>query len=104
MAPLASHEDLADQLLAAMAGKASITEQTGAWARFDLSGQAVLDVLERLCALPTRSMEPGMANSTRIEYLRCFVICQAECFSILGPRSSAVALYRALVTAMTSVA
>jgi sarcosine oxidase subunit gamma len=102
-APLDSHEVLVDQLMAEFTGKASVTEQTGAWVQFDLSGEAVLDVLERLCALPVRNMVPDMANRTRIEHLGCFVICKAGCFSILGPRSSAASLHHTLVSAMASV-
>lgn len=102
-APLESHELLADQILAGLIGKASVTEQTGAWVQFDLSGDVVCDVLERLCALPVRNMAPGMANRTRIEHLGCFVICKKDGFSILGPRSSAASLHHMLVSAMASV-
>lgn len=102
-APSESYELLADVILAGLVGIASVTEQTGAWVQFDLSGDVVCDVLERLCALPVRNMAPGMANRTRIEHLGCFVICKTDGFSILGPRSSAASLHHMLVSAMTSV-
>lgn len=98
-----NRELLADELAAAFAGNASVTEQSGAWARFDLSGEAVSEVLERLCALPVRKMTPGMANRTRIHGMGCFVICTPAGFSVLGPRSSADSLHHAMAGAMTSV-
>lgn len=101
--PPGDRELLADELATAFAGDASVTEQSGAWAQFDLRGEAVRDVLERLCALPVRKMTPGMANRTRIHGMGCFVICRPAGFSILGPRSSADSLHHAVVGAMTSV-
>ncbi|MGB7241396.1 MAG: sarcosine oxidase subunit gamma [Sulfitobacter sp.] len=104
MAPLPGYEMLAEAAIDAFKSKASITEQTGGWARFDVEGRDTFDLFERLCALPVRKMAPGDANRTRIEHLECFVICTASGFSVLGPRSSAKSLHHALTTAASSVA
>ncbi|MDP5219056.1 sarcosine oxidase subunit gamma [Ruegeria sp. 2205SS24-7] len=102
-APFDSHEDLAEQAKAALGDTASVSEQTDAWVRFDLSGADVLAVLELLCPLDARKMEEGDAAGTPIHHLGCFVLCRApEAFSIYGPRSSAGSLNHAILAAMTS--
>jgi len=102
-APYDTHEDLADKLRGPIKGAASVTDQSDAWVRFDLTGGGMLDVLERICNLNTRSMKPSTASRTSVEHLGCFVICRtASCFSIIGPSSSAGSLYHTLITAMLS--
>ncbi|WP_372572074.1 sarcosine oxidase subunit gamma [Ruegeria jejuensis] len=102
-APFESHEDLAEQAKAALGDTASVSEQTDAWARFDLSGADVLAVLELLCPLDTRKMAEGEAARASIHHLGCFVLCRTpELFSIYGPRSSAGSLHHAIVAAMKS--
>jgi sarcosine oxidase subunit gamma len=105
-APASSHEDIAGITKAGLGDSASVTEQTGGWARFDLSGIAVVDMLERLSAAPARRMKTGDVTRTGIEHLGCFLICRAtaETFSVIGPRSSAGSLHHALVAAATSIA
>ena len=104
-APYDTHEDLANLLKSKLKDAASVTEQSGAWVRFDLSGNGVCDVLERLCKLDIRAMTASDAGRSTVEHLGCFVICRDEnAFSVLGPRSSAGTLHHALTTAMTSVA
>jgi len=101
VAPINTHEDLAQQLVGASKGVASVTEQTDAWARFDMAGDGVLSVLELLCAANTRSMSMGDATRTSIHHLGCFVQCLApDRFAIYGPRASAGSLHHAIVTAM----
>ena len=101
-APFATHEDIVAYLKPAFNDAASITEQTDAWVRFDLSGPDLHAMFERLCALDTRAMHPGHATRTVIEHLGCYVTCRAAGFSILGPRSSAKSLHHALTTAAKS--
>lgn len=102
-APLGSHEDLADQLAATAKGAASVTEQTGGWCRFDLSGDGLADVFERLCPADLRKMVPGDVTRTSIEHLGCFLlVTSAQDVTVYGPRSSAGSLYHALQTAMRS--
>lgn len=101
-AALASHEDIATHLRAAFGDAASITEQTDAWVRFDLTGPDLPAMFERLSALDTRTMQPGDATRTVMEHLGTYVIRRADCTTILGPRSSALSLHHALITAARS--
>ncbi len=105
-APKTSHPLLADDLKQRFGDAASITEQTGAWACFDLQGPGMVDVSERLCAAPVRRMQAGDAQRTVIHQLGCFVIrgADADHLRILGPRASAGTLHHALVTAAQSTA
>lgn len=101
-APFATHEDLTAHLKTFFNDAASITEQTDAWVRFDLSGPDLHPMFELLCNLDTRSMKPGHATRTVIEHLGCYVSCLDQGFTVLGPRSSAKSLHHALITAIKS--
>ena len=102
-APYDSHETLFEQAAAAVKGKASVTEQTGGWCRFDLRGVGLASVLERLCPINMITFQPGGVTRSSIDHLSCFIICRAlEHISILGPRSSAASLHHGLLTAMRS--
>jgi sarcosine oxidase subunit gamma len=103
-APFDTHELLAVDLAADLAGVASVTEQSDGWVRFDLAGLACHDVLERLCNADTRGMAKGASTRTSIEHLGCFLVCRGDNeFSMTGPRSSAQSLHHAITTAMISV-
>lgn len=99
-----SHDNLAVMLSAALQNTGSVTEQTGAWVRFDLEGSRVPDVFERCCAVDTRAMAANTVYRTAIEHLGCFVFCRsaARHYSVFGPRSSAASLHHTLVTAAKS--
>lgn len=100
-APLSTHEDLAAQLAARANGAASVTEQTDAWCRFDLTGDNLADVFERLCPANTRAFAGGEAVRSAIDHLGCFLLCRApDHITVLGPRSAAGSLHHALVVAM----
>jgi sarcosine oxidase subunit gamma len=100
-APFDSHGNLADQVKAIVGDTASVTEQTDAWTRFDLSGDCIPAVLELLCQLDQRKLVEGSAARCSIHHLGCFVLYQSpEEVSIYGPRSSAGSLHHAIVTAM----
>lgn len=102
-APFASHEDLAAKLMKHANGTASVTEQNDAWCRFDLTGDGLADVFERLCPVNIRACSGGEATRTSIEHLGCFVIVRTPAdIIVLGPRSSAGSLHHALLTAMRS--
>jgi len=103
-APKATHELLADDLKARFGATASITEQSGAWVCFDLTGPGMADVTERLCAVPIRQMGVGDAQRTVIHQLGCFVIRRADenHIRILGPRASAGSLHHALIVTANS--
>ena len=103
-APFGTHEDLAAQLKARFGDSASITEQTDAWACFDLRGDGIEAVMELSCGIDMRSMKTGDAQRASIHHLGCFVLRRdpSNWVRILGPRSSAGSLHHALVTAMGS--
>lgn len=102
-APFDTHEDLASQLAPSLSGKASVTEQTDAWCRFDLEGADLHSVFELLCAADTRSWSGGEVQRTSIDHLGCFLLCRdTGKYSVIGPRSSAGSLHHALDTACRS--
>lgn len=102
-APYATYHNLARQAKTACADSASVTEQTDAWVRFDLTGDGFDRVMERLCNLDMGQMQPGHARRSVIEHLGCYVIRQVGGITIYGPRSSAKSLHHALITAAKSV-
>ncbi len=101
-APYDAHEDIVAYLKPAFQDAASITEQTDAWVRFDLTGPNLHVLFELLCNLDTRAMQPGHATRTVIDHLGCYVACRSNGFTMLGPRSSAKSLHHALITAAKS--
>ena len=105
-APVATHDDLADQLKAKLGDAASVTEQSGAWVVFDVTGQKMPDMCELLCNVPIRRMVAGDVQRTMIHQMGCFVIRRDanDHIRILGPRAAAASLHHALITAARSVA
>lgn len=102
-APYATHADLAQRAALACGQAASVTDQSDAWVRFDLVGDGVAHVMERLCNLDLGKLRPGRARRSAIEHLGCFVICREGLLTLYGPRSGAQSLQHALVTAAKSV-
>lgn len=105
-APRSTHEALAEQMKNLFGAAASVTEQTGAWVCFDITGPAMPDLCERLCNVPIRRMQAGDTQRTVIHHLGCFVIRlqAADRIRILGPRASAASLHHALIEAAHSTA
>lgn len=105
-APRATHELLADQMKTLVGETASVTEQSGAWVCFDVTGHAMRDMSERLCNIPIRQMVEGDVQRTVIHQLGCFVIRREaeDHIRILGPRASAKNLHHALITAAHALA
>jgi sarcosine oxidase subunit gamma len=104
-APYETHEDLDAQLKARFGASASITEQSDAWACFDLQGAKMERVMELLCPINIRAMQTGDVQRTSLHHLGCFVIRRdpSDWVRILGPRASAGSLHHAIVTAMRSI-
>lgn len=99
-APFATHEDITAILKPIFGEAASITEQTDAWVRFDITAPDLPALFERLCNYDLRKAEAGAATRTVIDHLGCYVIRRADTqVSILGPRSSAHSLHHALTIA-----
>ncbi|MDB5664875.1 sarcosine oxidase subunit gamma, partial [Cypionkella sp.] len=99
-APFATHEDITAILKPIFTETASITEQTDAWVRFDITAPDLPALFERLCNYDLCRAGVGAATRTVIDHLGCYVIRRADTeVSILGPRSSAHSLHHALTTA-----
>ena len=92
-------------LAATFGASAAITDQSDAWVRFDVTGDDVVAMLERLSGADTRRMQAGSATRTAIHHMHCVIVCRAggTDFTILGPRSSAASLHHALVAAAASL-
>lgn len=102
-APFASHEDIVAHLKPVFGETASVTEQTDAWARFDVTGERLPALFERLCNYDIARHGAGSASRTMLEHLGCYVVIRAAShISVLGPRSSAQSLFHALETAAHS--
>ena len=103
-APIEIHEDLARELSEVSLGKASITEQTDAWCRFDLKGSELAKPLSLLCNVDVPSFKGGEVTRCQMDHLGCFLICRdIKNITILGPRSAAESLYHAIITALKAV-
>lgn len=104
-APLASHELLADEIKQVFGDNASVTEQTGGWCAFEITGAHCLALFERLCSANVRAMRAGDAVRSSIEHMSSFILCNepGHSYSVRGPGSSAVSLYEALLAAAKSV-
>lgn len=104
-APFATHEDIRRHLLGLFADMASITEQTDAWVRLDLSGPGLPRLFERLTNVDLGPAPAGAATRTAIEHLGCYLIKRsAEAVTVYGPRSSAGSLHHALAEAARAAA
>ncbi|WP_054007135.1 sarcosine oxidase subunit gamma [Cypionkella psychrotolerans] len=102
-APFATHEDISAILKPIFGEAASITEQTDAWVRFDLTAADLPALFERLCNYDLGRAGVGAATRTVIDHLGCYVVRRSDVeVSIIGPRSSAHSLHHALTTAAKS--
>ena len=101
--PLSTREDIVAHLKPIFGEAASVTEQTDAWVRFQVTG-SIQPLFERLSNLDIGRMEPNSATRTVIEHVGCYAIRRAEdSITLLGPRSMAGSLHHALTTAARSV-
>ncbi|MCB2127580.1 MAG: sarcosine oxidase subunit gamma [Rhodobacteraceae bacterium] len=105
-APLATHEDIATLIKAGLGDTASVTEQTGGWCAFELSGGAVGAVMERLVPVDAARMQAGHATRSFAEHMGVIVICReaGRRFTLMAPRSFAGSLHHALGAVARSVA
>ena len=97
--------DLAGRLAASFGAAASITDQSDAWVRFDITGKDVPAMLERLSAADTRLMQGGAAVRTPVHHMLCVLVCRDAYigFTIYGPRASAQSLHHALTATAASL-
>lgn len=104
-APFGTHEDIAALLKPSFGDAASITEQTDAWVRFDLSAPDLSALLARLCNVDFPKAADGFATRTVIEHTGCYLIKQTVgTVTVYGPRSSARSLLHAIDVAAQSLA
>lgn len=103
-ADFATHEDIVATLKPAFGETASITEQTDAWVRFDVTGEGLVALFERLSNLDLATLADGYATRTVIEHLGVYLIRHsAVSVALYGPRSSAQGLLHALEVTAKSV-
>ncbi len=96
-ADFATHEDIAALLKPLFGEAASITEQTDAWVRFDITAGNLAPLLERLSNVDFPAVPDGYASRTVIEHIGCYLIRRDIGSVVLyGPRSSAKSLFHAL--------
>jgi sarcosine oxidase, subunit gamma len=92
-AAFATHEDIATHLKVIFDDAASITEQTDAWVRLDVSAPDLNPLFEKLCNVDLATVPGGFATRTVIDHLGCYLIKRAAGeVTIYGPRSSAASL------------
>lgn len=107
-APLAEHEGIASTLESMLGETAAVAEQTDAFAVLEVSGEAALASLEKLCPLDlhTSAFPTGRFQRTLIEHLSVFIghLDDRPTFLLLVPRSSARFFHQALCQAMLSQA
>ncbi len=104
-AAYAMHDDIAAYLKNIFGDAASITEQTDAWVRFDVSASNVYPLFERLCNVDLPKADIGFATRTVIEHMGCYLIKRSTNeVTLYGPRSMAHSLLHAVeVTAHSFV-
>lgn len=103
-ADFATHEDIAAALKPVFGEAASITEQTDAWVRFDVSGPELVALFERLANVDLATRPDGYATRTVMEHLGVYLVKRSAIdVTLYGPRSSAAVLLHALEVTAKSV-
>ena len=103
-ADFVAHENIEAELKALFGDVASITEQTDAWVRFDVSAANLQPLIERLCNVDLVEALDGFASRTVIEHIGCYLIKRnATLVTVYGPRSSAQSLLHVIETAAHSL-
>lgn len=95
--------DFAAEVAQVVGDSASVTDQSGGWVRFDISGAGLEDMFARLCPVDLASFGPGDVARTRIHHIGCFVWRQGEALGVMSPRSTAASLVHALRDAARSI-
>jgi sarcosine oxidase subunit gamma len=103
-APIAEYEDISQHLRLIFDSSASITEQTGAWVRFDVTSKRALAVFEKLTNLDLATCRIGFASRTTMEHVGCYLIKRSDnLYTVYGPSSSAQFLQHALIVTAQSI-
>jgi len=93
------------ELGAAFGANAAVTDQSDAFAGFEISGAECVAMLERLSGADSRRMVSGDATRTPMHHMHCVLVCReaGTGFTIYGPRSAAASLHHALSAAAASL-
>ncbi|MFM7446560.1 MAG: sarcosine oxidase subunit gamma, partial [Tabrizicola sp.] len=84
-----THEDIVAALKPSFGETASLTEQTDAWVRYDVSGDMLPTLFERLTNLDLPALPDGYASRTVIEHLGVYLVKHGPgMVTLYGPRSS----------------
>lgn len=103
-APFDSHEDIVAAVKPVFGDAASVTEQTDAWVRFDLSAPDLGPLMARLCNVDFGKAPDGFATRTVIEHIGCYLIRHGVGeVTLYGARSSAKSLLHCLEVTAASV-
>lgn len=99
-----SAQDLRAHLLTIFHDTASITEQTGAWACYDLTSTTLPNLMERLSNFDFTAAADNAATRTVIDHLGCYLIKHGPTqLTLCAPRSATQSLLHALTTAAKSL-
>ena len=78
-----------DDLTSTFDGLASITDQTGGWLSFKISGKGSIYLFEKLITINLENFNEGNVIRTSVSKINCFVLCKkkAETYYIICPIS-----------------
>lgn len=78
-----------DDLTSTFDGLASITDQTGGWLSFKISGKGSIFLFEKLISINLENFNEGNVIRTSVSKINCFVLCKkkAETYYIICPIS-----------------
>ena len=78
-----------DDLTSTFDGLASITDQTGGWLSFKISGKGSMHLFEKLITINLENFNEGNVIRTSVSKINCFVLCKkkAETYYIICPIS-----------------
>ena len=88
-----------DDLTSTFDGLASITDQTGGWLSFKISGKGSIYLFEKLITINLENFNEGNVIRTSISKIKCFVFCRKkdETYYIICPVSFSNAMKSRLI-------
>lgn len=88
-----------DDLTSTFDGLASITDQTGGWLSFKISGKGSIYLFEKLITINLENFNEGNVIRTSISKINCFVFCKKkdETYYIICPVSFSNAMRSRLI-------
>jgi len=88
-----------DDLTSTFDGLASITDQTGGWLSFKISGKGSIYLFEKLITINLENFNEGNVIRTSISKINCFVFCRKkdETYYIICPVSFSNAMRLRLI-------